>query len=87
MGADADLLKADAAYDAAEKVALVALRKALPVGRCVEWAWGDRKRTGVVVEVSGWQYHLARVRVESDASGKVYSIYASMIVRELRDAR
>ena len=60
--------------------ALQMLRRALPAGRVVRWQHGDRWRSAVVMEVLGFQYHGADVRVKSLVSGKEYRIAAYSIL-------
>ena len=64
----------------ADLTALAALRAALPAGRTVRWRHGEHWRSGAVIEVLGFRYYHARVRISSLATGKKYDVDAAMIL-------
>ena len=77
-------LKADAqAALEADRRALNTLKAAMKPGRHVKWMHGSHERSGKVVEVIGFAFHHARVRVKSDASGKVFDVCKGSILDRL----
>ena len=75
--------KADSLYEKADDAALLACRASLPPGRMVKWHHGRYERMGEVVEVIGFAYDHARVRVKSIVSGKQMDVCAAEILRHL----
>lgn len=81
MKPNADLLLhiAHRVYEKADRDAMEALKRALPPGRVVKWRHGDRWRMGEVIEILGFSYHAAGVRVVSATTGKKYDVSAYAI--------
>ena len=82
MDPDHHLRRATAVADDADRSALVALRRALPTGRMVKWNHGEHERLGEVIEVLGFRFAHARVRVRS-ITGKVVDVGAGTILASL----
>ena len=80
---DVRLRQADLEAKKADQAALEALRAALPPGRVVKWKHGEHWRMGDVIEVLGFQYQGAQVRVRSIKSGKRFDVGAYSILEAL----
>lgn len=70
---DRALSRANVKAHGASEEALKALRAAYPAGREVQWMHGDQRRSAVVVEVIGFTYENACIRVQS-STGAVYDV-------------
>lgn len=76
-------MAADRMAARADRDALAALRRAFQPGRIVKWKHGKHWRLGEVIEVLGFRYEHARVRVKSATTRKIMDVTASSIVEQL----
>lgn len=83
MNADAKWIKSVAKLNRADREAHAALKAALKPGRMVIWKHGEHRRLGEVIELLGFSYESARVRVKSALSGKVMDVHVWSILVEL----
>jgi len=76
---DQELLAAAKAFKDADKEALECLKDAMPKGRVVRWDRGGHMQTGEVVEVLGFEFRHARIRIYNVNTDKTVDIHAGTV--------